>query len=466
MRRMGSLLGAVVVIGTCVACSGGGVPPVIDAVGEDAAAEVRDVPSDGDHEELVPVGGEDVTPTSEVDAGQECNSDDDCPSGRCDLKTGSCVECLEDADCASGVCTDGNCCQPNCANKACGPDGCGGDCGECAEYERCNDVFSCVGPCDDCDQLNCAALDFEEDDPWWHFSGSASVQHEYLGIEAPQGAKMLVLCAGEMGGTARASRYLCLSKDAKVVNLVLKVVSTEMLFCSEHNEHTISVTLRFADGKEAQFETTTTILCSEVSSLVDAFGTKAGATPWKYVEIDLASLGLSDTSFTQPPQLTIQVSAPTSLGGTCAFIDLVSFAKPTVCLPIYQELGVCGLPVDCEKAEDCDDKDPCTQDACQNGKCVHQELPQCDLCGDGECAPGEEVTCPIDCATKDAGCFTHYEGGCGGCSCETCVCSVRPQCCFRWTNECVLLCQEHCGTHCDLKLGCGDHSCQKWLGED
>lgn len=63
-------------------------------------------------------------------------------------------------DCGAGkVCYKGQCCMAaqHCAGKNCGDDGCGGTCGECGEFQLCEEG-KCKGDCDECNegQIMCA----------------------------------------------------------------------------------------------------------------------------------------------------------------------------------------------------------------------------------------------------------------------------------------------------------------------
>ena len=83
------------------------------------------------------------------------------------------------------------------------------------------------------------------------------------------------------------------------------------------------------------------------------------------------------------------------------------------------------------------------------------------LCGNGKCDAGEsDATCPADCPSNGGkGCFAdpNGAGGCGGCSCQACVCSGPiPNgeaqgdafcCSSAWDEQCASECKA-CGS-CD-----------------
>ena len=86
-----------------------------------------------------------------------------------------------------------------------------------------------------------------------------------------------------------------------------------------------------------------------------------------------------------------------------------------------------------------------------------------DGCG-GSCGTCEKGACSAGQCASGSGCLVTDEPGCGGCSCEACVCEMDGWCCeFNWDEFCVGECQDFCGG-CDSVLNCGDGQCQ--IGED
>jgi len=134
---------------------------------------------------------------------------------------------------------------------------------------------------------------------------------------------------------------------------------------------------------------------------------------------------------------------------------------------------------------------------CFNGSCANGCIPDCNdkNCGDDGCLPYDETDCggcPWENSTCDSAgscqclgewcndkccpggewCFPdgQCEGGkgcvhsklptCGGCSCEECVCAVKPSCCNEsWDGECADLCAGLCGG-CDGIPTCGNSVCE------
>jgi len=82
------------------------------------------------------------------------------------------------------------------------------------------------------------------------------------------------------------------------------------------------------------------------------------------------------------------------------------------------------------------------------GQCVHTNCTAPATCGDGKCNGSETSgTCPADCG-PDKGCTATASKGCGGCSCEVCVCKADSYCCDNaWDSSCVIGCKD-CGTVC------------------
>ncbi len=64
-----------------------------------------------------------------------CQADQACKEGKCECAGQVCKgKCCP----AGQVCNKkGACCDPKCGSKTCGPDACGGQCGKCAEGEKC-----------------------------------------------------------------------------------------------------------------------------------------------------------------------------------------------------------------------------------------------------------------------------------------------------------------------------------------
>ena len=103
--------------------------------------------------------------------------------------------------------------------------------------------------------------------------------------------------------------------------------------------------------------------------------------------------------------------------------------------------GVCQFKFNCcASVEDCDDQDPCTIDACTDGKCGYDEIHECCVfdsdCDDGnpctqDKCPGEAEFCEH---TPQEGCCLN-DGDCDdgdGCSydlCQELVCLHPPRCC-------------------------------------
>lgn len=69
----------------------------------------------------------------------------------------------------------------------------------------------------------------------------------------------------------------------------------------------------------------------------------------------------------------------------------------------------------------------------------------------GSCPFGK--TCQGDvglCFSIPEPCLPQAGPGCDGCSCESCVCQVRPECCVHsWDASCASVCEKQCGFDCE-----------------
>lgn len=96
--------------------------------------------------------------------------------------------------------------------------------------------------------------------------------------------------------------------------------------------------------------------------------------------------------------------------------------------------------------------DQCTP-ACSGKQCGD------DGCGGvcGVCAP--HFACVAGACLFQGGCEVTALAGCGGCSCEACVCQQDPFCCSAgWDAMCVARCTTSCGG-CGTLDVCGDGTC-------
>lgn len=133
----------------------------------------------------------------------------------------------------------------------------------------------------------------------------------------------------------------------------------------------------------------------------------------------------------------------------------------------------------CGSAADCQDNDPCTTDACNNGTCAHTLL-NCldnDLCTIDYCAAGTCHHDPVPCEPTEV----CYQGACydpctttadcnDGVACTVDVCDNNtfpiPGVCRYTVSDALcstgLFCQQR---RCDPELGCVfDHECMSGLG--
>jgi hypothetical protein len=150
--------------------------------------------------------------------------------------------------------------------------------------------------------------------------------------------------------------------------------------------------------------------------------------------------------------------------GSCCGNGICQPALGETCQTCPKDCGPCCGNGKCEPAlgESCStcpkDCGSCAQ--CGNGKCEapYETCSSCPAdcgpcsCGNGKCEPvlGESCqNCSKDCGSCALMCQPHYTPGCGGCPCESCVCSLWPSCCKNsWTAICVGICRIACGGAC------------------
>ena len=132
------------------------------------------------------------------------------------------------------------------------------------------------------------------------------------------------------------------------------------------------------------------------------------------------------------------VSEPAEDGGACDDGDLCN--GPDAC-----EAGLCA-PVG---EPPCDDADPCTTDACQDGACQHQDIPDC-CTEEADCAPAGAcvvVSCPVagqpcqavplgDCCETDAQCDDGDPCTADRCEANACAFAVEDPACCRNVLDC------------------------------
>ena len=141
--------------------------------------------------------------------------------------------------------------------------------------------------------------------------------------------------------------------------------------------------------------------------------------------------------------------------------------------------GGCGLLENCgddictaEEGENCGN---CPGDClCEGDSICHSYeccTPSCEglMCGSdgcgGYCGDCYDGVCVDGICMSGPGCESSVFAGCGGCSCEACVCGMDSYCCSNsWDGLCVSECIEDCGGCADLS-NCGDGVCDGGVGE-
>lgn len=165
-----------------------------------------------------------------------------------------------------------------------------------------------------------------------------------------------------------------------------------------------------------------------------------GASAGSY---DCGTAGGQDPSGTHPKSCS--ACAPKCAGGAACSAEC-----PGTC-------GKCG-----KNGELCLDDGTCYQPKCADKECGLDPLGfSCGTCGPGlACEPGLQKCLPVP-----AACQGKKAPGCGGCGCETCVCTKHPFCCsVAWDAFCAAACASECGYSCKPcpakptcdGLGCGE----------
>ena len=122
---------------------------------------------------------------------------------------------------------------------------------------------------------------------------------------------------------------------------------------------------------------------------------------------------------------------------------------------------------------------PCSLTKCLpgTGECVSGNLAEGAACSDGDgCTEGETCqggVCQGGTVVCQLGCDPTDEPGCAGCECEDCVCAIDSFCCDAlWDSSCATLCVDDCGQDCGGPVepnagcqastgpGCGGCSCE------
>ena len=110
----------------------------------------------------------------------------------------------------------------------------------------------------------------------------------------------------------------------------------------------------------------------------------------------------------------------------------------------------------------------CKVTACEpaTGACETTEIADGGACNDGNgCTKGEKCVggvCGGGAVVCTPGCEATEDPGCAGCACEACVCEIDAFCCeAAWDASCVTLCTEDCGQKCGTEPPPPDSGCQE-----
>ena len=296
----------------------------------------------------------------------ECGLNEECSDGKCDCVADSLL--CDGVCCLAGeVCAEDGCCTPDCGGKDCGDDGCGGNCGECA------------------DALDCT-VDGCKDDLCVFTPENACVIGGDCYAAADKGADLCLGCvpgSSTSDWTALQNGTTC-GDNAECQAGVCGCIAEE---CSDgccgvgavcHNDLCCTPD---CNGKVCGDDG-----CGGSCGGCNGCGEECVDGACEFTNCDGKSCG------------------PNGCGGSCGSCT----GPQDECLG-----GACVCQSDCD-GRDCGD-DGCggSCGACPGGESC--QAGQCEMvCGDGQCAAGEEdqCNCPGDCTGGCAGC-------CSGTECKT-----------------------------------------------
>jgi len=364
------------------------------------------------------------------------------------------------------VCVEGVCCKPSCTGKQCGPDGCGGSCGECTvEGEECV-ATTCVtgkcitkpadGPCDDGDLCTTgdqctggicvgADPDCDDDNPCTADSCDAATgqcKHESAPLN---GAK----CDD---GNPCTGADVC--SEGKCAGTLLPPDQLAALECTCYEDKECEP---FEDGD----------VCNGVLMCKIQEGEAAGAcivAPGSVPECDDGNPCTDDgcdkkLGCVHPDDDTNLCDDGDPCNGEAVCQGGACVPKPA---PDCDDGNPCtddactpnaGCEHNADDTNSCDDSDPCTgTESCVAGTCNATLPPDCNdgnPCTDDACTPG--VGCeqtPNDANSCDDGNACN-----GGEKCQNSVCAAgqAPDC--EDSNECT-------NDACNPGLGCEHDSVQ------
>ncbi len=177
------------------------------------------------------------------------------------------------------------------------------------------------------------------------------------------------------------------------------------------------------------------------------------STPFAFFDLYSDASGQCDsTTCDHTGTDSIRVGIPAPGGTRLVVLDTLAPGSGSITVSMAcTEPSYCG-DHKCQPAETCE---TCVRDC---GACAVAS------CGNGTCDADENcTTCPADCHCP-AGCSRSFSSGCGGCSCEACVCNATSgdwYCCnVGWDDLCAIECAACNKSTCPAwKDVCGDGIC-------
>lgn len=366
-----------------------------------------------------------------------------------------CCEAVWDELCAMLCFECGGCgCVPQCDGFDCGDDGCGGSCGSCGPHETCKS-HACVPDCiPDCDGKECGA------DGCGGVCGTCPANQTCKNNECFAGlscSQMINCSIGCVSTSGTACIFDCLEQgDPNEQDDFFDLAQCVLTDCG----FAVDVSCMMdALGSACSQEYAVCINCTP-----NCTGKECGPNGCGGVCGACASGTYCDNYKCKPlctPQCAGKECGADGCDGSCGYCAADEQCVSGLCVPVCQP--------------DCYGKQ-CGADGC-GGSCgvcppgtscspLGQCAPVGPVCGDGVCDynQGESCqSCPKDCGICGNGCVATPYPGCGGCSCEECVCSMAPWCCdAMWDDLCVEFCYECGGCGClpaCQNKQCGDDGC-------
>ncbi len=382
-------------------------------------------------------------------------------------------------------------CTPACTGKECGPDGCGGTCGECAAGVVCMGGICQDGPgckatgapgCDGCacevcvcgNEPYCCTLGWDQacaDLCIGDCGGCPKTITCGDGVCKEEDSENCASCPsdcvcpeGEVCAAGKCCEPNCLNKDCGPDGCGGKCGECNFGFgCSQEGKCTEWAKCQMVGtiGCGATIDGHTDKLGNQIGTYFCDAGDQSGPEiAYKFVAKVNDTVKFTLNTQTAGANLNLLLLEGLCAGEACVLQSYTTLSTEVKANTTYYVVvdgkngskGKFTLNLQCNAAcvPNCGGKE-CGSDGC-GGSC-------------GTCAGG--LTCDAGkCVTSGDGCTPHPYSGCGGCSCEQCVCAMDDFCCWiEWDGICVDECKSWCGG-CQPPSKCGNKVCEGLLDEN